>query len=159
MGYNTQVTVKSCGLLICLLKCQYFTWSFISSFSPCITKSSHPLNFFQVGGEDLYCILAPHPTVCYRYSWGTHSWIYIAAFNPFFWNEIKFRVYPNCKHLYQQHEVTKTVLWNCITIWRGTFCIVRLCIFEYLLWSILNNFISATFLTLMNVFIVFIISY
>lgn len=54
MGYNTQVTVKSCGLLICLLKCQYFTWSFISSFSPCITKSSHPLNFFQVGGEDLY---------------------------------------------------------------------------------------------------------
>lgn len=54
MGYNTQVTVKACGLLVCLLKCQYFTWSVISSFSPFITKSSHPLNFFQVGGEDLY---------------------------------------------------------------------------------------------------------
>lgn len=157
MGYNTQVTVKSCGLLICLLKCQYFTWSFISSFSPCITKSSHPLNFFQVGGEDLYACTT------------SYSLLQVLLRNPFldlhcslqsiFWSEIKFRVYPNCKHLYQQHEVTKTVLWNCITIWRGTFCIVRLCIFEYLLWSILNNFISATFLTLMNVFIVFIISY
>lgn len=148
MGYNTQVTVKSCGLLICLLKCQYFTWSFISSFSPCITKSSHPLNFFQVGGEDLY----PCTT--------SYSLLQVLLRNPFLDLHCSLQsIFFNCKHLYQQHEVTKTVLWNCITIWRGTFCIVRLCIFEYLLWSILNNFISATFLTLMNDFIVFIISY